>query len=265
MKRVQSAGGYRVEGLGKRLGNRLDGAGSASYGSRRVVRKVGVGMNGSLTKFFVMAPLVLGLAAAAPAKSRNFSTLQGQSQDSSQPPANSQTQGQTQNPPQDDSVTAAAKKAKEKKDKPTAKKVYSEDDIARLPGPGVSVIGQQPAAASEKEKIKSGGGKGDADPGEKEEVKDEAYWRKRARKILDQMDALDDQIQRARDDAKKTKPTQASSSDSSNGDQQNAEVQVDDRKSRLQDLEKQKAELQKQLDSLQEEGRRAGAPAFWFR
>jgi hypothetical protein len=216
-------------------------------------------MNSTLTRYFVMALVALGLSTTM------LGQAQGQSQDSSQPAANSQTQGRTQDTPQDDSVTAAAKKAKEKKDKPAAKKVYSEDDIARLPGPGVSVIGQQPAAASEKEKIKSGGGKADADTGEKEEVKDEAYWRKRARKILDQMDALDDQIQRARDDAKKTKPTQASSSDGSNGDQQNAETQVDDRKSRLQDLEKQKAELQKQLDSLQEEGRRAGAPAFWFR
>jgi hypothetical protein len=238
-----------------RPGNRLDAAVSASYGAGRVVRKVGAGMNRSAAKSLMMAVVVLGLATIAP----------GQAQDQSPPAANPQTQGQTQDPPQDDSVTAAAKKAKAKKDKPAAKKVYSEDDIARLPGPGVSVIGQQPAAPSEKEKAKSGGGKADADAGEKEEVKDEAYWRKRARKILDQMDALDDQIQQARDDAKKTKPTQASSSDGNNGDQQNAEVQVDDRKSRLQDLERQKADLQKQLDSLQEEGRRAGAPSSWFR
>jgi hypothetical protein len=248
-----------VEGLGKRLGNRLDAAEGASYGAGRVVRKVEVGMKRSLTKFFVMALVALGLSATVPGQAR------GQSQDQPQPAANSQNQNQAQDPPQDDSVTAAAKKAKAKKDKPAAKKVYSEDDIARLPGPGVSVIGQQPAAPSEKEKARSGGGKADADTGEKEEVKDEAYWRKRARKILDQMDALDDQIQQARDDAKKTKPTQAPSSDGSTGDQQNAEVQVDDRKSRLQDLERQKAELQKQLDSLQEEGRRAGAPSSWFR
>jgi len=209
-------------------------------------------MSSGLAKFFQVALVALGLATLA----------LGQPQDQSQAPANSQNQ--VQNPPQDDSVTAAAKKAK--KDKPAAKKVYSEDDIARLPGPGVSVIGQQPAPASDKEKAKSGSGKADTDPGEKEEVKDETYWRKKARKILDQMDALDDQIQQARDDAKKTKPSQAaSSSDSNSGNQQNAEIPVDDGKSRLQDLERQKADLQKQLDSLQEEGRRAGAPAAWFR
>jgi hypothetical protein len=211
-------------------------------------------MNRGAAKSLMMAVVLLGLATIAP----------GQAQDPSPPPANSQNQNQAPDPPQDDSVTAAAKNAKAKKDKPAAKKVYSEDDIARLPGPGVSVIGQAPAAPSEKEKARSSGGKADADTGEKEEVKDEAYWRKKARKILDQMDALDDQIQQARDDLKKTKPTQASSSDN-NGDQANAETQADDRKSRLQDLEKQKAELQKQLDGLQEEGRRAGAPAFWFR
>jgi hypothetical protein len=260
MKRVQAAGGYRVAGLGKRLGNRLDAAEGASYGAGRVVRKVGFGMKSSVAKSLAMAIVGLGLSITVPGQA------QGQSQDPSQPAANSQTQGQTQDSPQDDSVTTAAKKAKAKKDKPAVKKVYSEDDIARLPGPGVSVIGQQPTAASEKEKAKSSGGKADADTGEKEDVKDEAYWRKRARKILDQMDALDDQIQQARDDAKKTKPTQAaSSSDSNNGDQPNAETQVDDRKSRLQDLERQKADLQKQLDSLQEEGRRAGAPSSWFR
>ena len=253
-----------------RPGNRLDGAESASYGSRRVVLKVGVVMNSRITNTFVMAVVALALAAPTRGKSHKSSPpqgqTQGQAQDSSKPQGNSQTQGQTQDPPQDDSVTEAAKKAKAKKDKPAPKKVYSEEDLARLPGPGVSVIGQAPPAPpDEKEKARSGGGKADADTGEKEEVKDEAYWRKRARKILDQMDALDGQIQQARDDAKKTKPTQASSSDGSNGDQQNAEVQVDDRKSRLQDLERQRADLQKQLDSLQEEGRKAGAPASWFR
>lgn len=254
MKRKYGAKGYRVSGLGIRPGNRLDGAGGASYGSNRVVRKVGVVMNRNITKILVTAIVALGWIFFVPRGA--------QAQDQPQPPANSQAQ----TPTQDDSVTEAAKKAK--KDKPAPKKVYSEDDIARLPGTGVSVVGQAPPPPSDKEKTKSAsGGKGDADNGEKEEVKDEAYWRKRARKILDQMDALDDQIQQARDDAKKTKPTQAasSSSDSTGGNQTNAEVQVDDAKTRLQDLEKQKADLQKQLDSLQEEGRRAGAPASWFR
>jgi hypothetical protein len=52
---------------------------------------------------------------------------------------------------------------------------------------------------------------------------------------------------------------------SNSGNQQSAETPVDDGKSRLQDLERQKTDLQKQLDSLQGEGRRAGAPAAWFR
>jgi len=40
---------------------------------------------------------------------------------------------------------------------------------------------------------------------------------------------------------------------------------INDRNGQLKDLEKHKADLQKQLDELQDEGRKAGAPASWFR
>ena len=40
---------------------------------------------------------------------------------------------------------------------------------------------------------------------------------------------------------------------------------INDRNGQLKDLEKRKVDLQKQLDELQDEGRKAGAPASWFR
>jgi len=40
---------------------------------------------------------------------------------------------------------------------------------------------------------------------------------------------------------------------------------INDRNGQLKDLEKSKVDLQKQLDELQDEGRKAGAPASWFR
>src|SRR6266436_8053140 len=40
---------------------------------------------------------------------------------------------------------------------------------------------------------------------------------------------------------------------------------IQDRNAQLQELEKHKADLQKQLDELQDEGRRVGAPSSWFR
>jgi hypothetical protein len=156
---------------------------------------------------------------------------------------------------------AAAKKAKPKK----PAKVYSEDDLQRLKGPGVSVIGQKPAPPEET-KGKGGDGKAEAGKGDKAdepEVKDEFYWRKRARKILDQIETVNQAIEQAQEAAKKPQPTKK---DSENNDSNAASAApANDPKSVLQDLEKQKADLEKQLDALQEEGRRAGAPAAWFR
>ena len=40
---------------------------------------------------------------------------------------------------------------------------------------------------------------------------------------------------------------------------------IQDRNAQLQELEKHKADLQKQLDELQDEGRKVGAPSSWFR
>jgi len=159
-------------------------------------------------------------------------------------------------------VVAASKKAKPKK--PT--KVYSEDDLQRLQGPGVSVVGQKPAPPEET-KGKGGDGKAAANKGEnadEPEAKDEFYWRKRARKILDQIETVNQAIEQAQEAARKPRPTQK---DSDNKDDPNAAsaAPANDPKSVLQDLEKQKGDLEKQLDALQEEGRRAGAPAAWFR
>jgi len=42
-------------------------------------------------------------------------------------------------------------------------------------------------------------------------------------------------------------------------------IYVDDRQSQLTRLEKQRADLDKQMDQLQEEGRKAGAQPSWFR
>ncbi len=40
---------------------------------------------------------------------------------------------------------------------------------------------------------------------------------------------------------------------------------IQDRNAQLQELEKHKADPQKQLDELQDEGRKVGAPSSWFR
>jgi hypothetical protein len=182
---------------------------------------------------------------------------QGSGQGASQ--GSGQGQAQAQDAPKDDSVAAASKKGKAKK----PAKVYSEDDLRRLPGVGVSVIGQKPAPPEEA-KGKGRDGKAAANKGEnadEPEVKDEFYWRKRARKILDQLEAIDGQIEQAQQAARKPQPTKKDSDDPNAA----SAAPANDPKSVLQDLEKQKADLEKQLDALQEEGRRAGAPAAWFR
>ena len=228
-------------------------------GMKRGLRRSLWAMRGAVPAFVFL--LVLTTAAALAKSAGQGSQQSSGSQETSQGAGQSQAQGQGQDTPKNDSVVAASKKAKAKK----PAKVYSEDDLDRLKGPGVSVIGQKPAPPDDA-KGKDSDGKTTASKGDKTdepEVKDEFYWRKRARKILDQLEAIDGQIEQAQEAARKPQPTKK---DPEKDDPNAASAApANDAKAVLQDLEKQKADLERQLDALQEEGRRAGAPAAWFR
>jgi len=194
--------------------------------------------------------LWVGLAIVGPA---SFALAQAQAQPpQSSPSSQSQTQSQPQQ--KDDSAADAAKKPA--KDKPKPKKVFTEDDLSGLRGNGVSVVGDANAPARSNAPASQSSG-GDAT----KSLKDEEYWRGRASQIKEQMVATDEAIKNLQEEIKKNGAT---GFDAQSGLKQNV-IYVDDRNARLKQLEQRRQDLDKQMDLLQEEGRKAGADSAWFR
>ena len=184
----------------------------------------------------------------------------------------SQPQQSSQNP---DSVADAARRSKVEKDAPKARTVFTDDDVSSLKGP-VSVVGEDRTSTPPSDTTKP-----DAKPlpseGPKAAQNDEKYWRDRYRALRQKMDALDKQIADKQEEIQKYGKG-AASADSlkvnsctplaqrpGNGGLPGCYVPEVDRQSQLKDLERKKADVQNQMDQLQEEGRKAGADPGWFR
>jgi hypothetical protein len=197
-------------------------------------------------------PVVMWPAAVA------FGQLQSGPPPASQSSQQSSSQTQSQPPQKEESAADAAKKAEKEKAKP--KKVYTEEDLAGMRGNGVSVVGEdKPAGPGGAETSK-------ANAKTKAAVapmsgQDEEYWRGKARPLLDRIAATQQRIEAKKDEIKKLGN---GGFDITTGMKDNI-AYIHDRNAQLQELEKHKADLQKQLDRLQDEGRKAGAPASWFR
>jgi hypothetical protein len=177
----------------------------------------------------------------------------GQSQSSQQ----SSSQAQSQPQQKEESAADAAKKAQ--KDKSKRKKVYTEEDLSSMRGNGVSVVGgETPAGGASGTKQTEGKTKTDVVP---MSGQDEGYWRGRARSLLDGIAATDQEIAKTKEEIKKYG---SDGFDATSGLKDNI-IYIDNRSSKVQQLEKRKADLEKKLDQLQEEGRKAGAEAAWFR
>ena len=205
----------------------------------------------------VACPSTLVLAQTSPSSQQSSPpSQQPSSQPSppqSQPSSQAQSTNPTQPPPKEDSLAEAARKAKEKKSATAKGKVYTEDDISSLKGPGVSVVGEAPKKGARR----SPSTDPDGDGGQN----NEEYWRGRAREILDQITAVDEEIAQKKEEIKKYG---SGGFDVTTGMKQNI-AYINDRNGQVKLLEKHKADLQKQLDDLQEEGRKAGAAPSWFR
>jgi peptidoglycan hydrolase CwlO-like protein len=192
-------------------------------------------------KIFWASLAVLWPAAAALGQSQ---------QDSSQ----ASPQAQEQKKPDAD----AAKKPEKEKTKP--KKVYTEEDLSGMRGNGVSVVGD------EKPQDSGAAGTKKTDGKPKTGVtpmsgQDEEYWRGKARAILDEITATEQEIAKTKDEIKKYG---GDGFDATTGLKDNI-IYIDNRNSKVQQLEKHKADLEKKLDQLSEEGRKAGAAPSWFR
>jgi hypothetical protein len=176
----------------------------------------------------------------------------------SQSSQQSSSQAQSQPQQKDESAADAAKKAQ--KEKPKPKKVYTEEDLSSMHGSGVSVVGYETPAG--------GGAAGTKKADEKTKPgvvpmsgQDEAYWRGKARPLLDEIAVREQRIAKLKDDIKKYG---AGGFDVTTGMKDNI-AYIEDRNGQVQELEKRKRDLEKKLDELQEEGRKAGADASWFR
>jgi len=151
-----------------------------------------------------------------------------------------------------DSVAEAARKAKQKKAAATKGKVFTEDDLAGLRG-GVSVVGTEnkkqaqagPTKAEDAEEVPNG----------------EGYWRGKAQPILEEMAEIDGLTTQLGEDIKKYG---TAGIDVASG-RKDGVAYVRDRNAQIEKLQKKKAELQKKLGNLEEEGRKAGAKPAWFR
>jgi hypothetical protein len=181
-----------------------------------------------------------------------------QSQSSSQSsPSQASPQPQAQPQQKDDASADATKKTD--KDKPKPKRVFTEEDLSSLHG-GVSVVGD--SSPGPRGSAATGNGTGKAASNiTPMSGRDEQYWRGQAKTILDEMSAIDQEIAKTKEDIKKYG---ADGFDANSGYKAGV-VYIDNRASKVEQLEKRKAELEKKLDQLQEDGRKAGADPAWFR
>jgi hypothetical protein len=136
--------------------------------------------------------------------------------------------------------------------------VYTEEDLSGMRGNGVSVVGDESPAGAAGTKKAEERPKAGVTP---MSGQDERYWRGKARAFLDQIAATDQEIAKTKEEIKKYG---ADGFDATSGLKNNI-IYIDNRSSKVQQLEKRKADLEKKLDQLQEEGRKAGAEPSWFR
>lgn len=201
---------------------------------------------------FEIRALLLFLAIAI-----SWSLAFCQSQPSSQP-SQSQPSPPAQPQQKDDAKGGSAKKT----EKPKAKKVYTDEDLSNMHG-GVSVVGDATSPAPNSNGTGSAGDQGASGKAGAGVLpmsgQDEKYWRGKAKEILDEVTAIDQEIAKTKAEIKKY------GAEGFDAAGRLGVIYVDNRASKVQQLEKRKSELEKKLDQLQEDGRRAGAAPEWFR
>jgi len=195
------------------------------------------------------------------AQSDSAPAAQSQTPAQNQPDTASQSGAALQTVPGDEqeSLADAARKATAQKDKPKSKHVFTDSDISSVGGT-ISVVGDgSSGGGSADNRNSSAGPHGNGAPSSG--GRDEAYWRGRAQDIKNQMAAIDQQIAKVKEDIAKSGAVQM---DPSSGAMQSVII-IHDRNAEVKDLEDRKQGLEKQLDELADEGRKAGADSGWFR
>lgn len=226
--------------------------------------------------FAIAAVMALTLTPIAGAQGSSNAQAQTPQSQNAAAPADA-TKSATANEPKMTDVSAApaeslgdaARKARAQKAKApgdatsstTQAKVYTDDSVRTLSGHGVSFVGSSSSSGDTTATAGSAAAPSASGAAPRQGQSEEAYWRGRANDIRKQMGQIDDKIARVQDDIAKNG---AVSIDPQSGAQQGV-IMVEDRNMEIKRLNDQKAELQKQLDELAEEGRKAGADSGWFR
>lgn len=198
-----------------------------------------------------------GPFAAVFAQSSSSTDQSSSSSQQSSAPAQTPAQSQpaTLDPPpaKQDSLAEAARKAKATKPAPAKGKVYTEDDLKGMKGPGVSVVGDPARKGQRRAQPADADDDGGQNP--------EAYWRGRAQQFLEAIAQVDEQIAQKKEEIKKFG---SGGFDVTTGMKDNI-AYINDRNAQLKQLEARKADLEKHFEDLQDEGRKAGVPSSWFR
>jgi chromosome segregation ATPase len=162
-------------------------------------------------------------------------------------PTQGQQQSQTQVlvPQAGESLAEAARRIRAEKPRHEAGRVYTSEDLSRLLPSGVSVVGQEPAAAAD--------APGTANStAVKSDRNAEGLWRERISKLKAQMSEVDDKIERVNRNI-------------ANANGNGYAITIADLDLSLPGLLREEEQLQKQIDQLEEEGRKAGTDPGWFR
>ena len=188
------------------------------------------------------APSSFAQAGSSTSPSQDQSAASGQTASQTPPAADSSSQPQS---------LADAARANKQNTKPKAKKVYTEENLGDIHGT-ISVVGDKSSRSADADS---------APPGAAPQDKSESYWRSRAQAIKREIAEADKQIADVKAEIAKGG---AASFDPSSGLAQGVII-IHDRNAQLKELEDRKAGLQRQLDDLADEARKAGADPGWAR
>ena len=164
-------------------------------------------------------------------------------------------------PQQEESVAAAARKAREqKKLAPKAKRVFTNDTLPEGPG-AASTVGGQQAAAGEGGEAGTGGEK---PAGEKKEDKAEEQWRARFAEARSKIAAAEKELEILKVELNRGQvqyyddPNQALR-------EQLERKDINDKRKAIEDKQKEVEKLRQALSNLEDELRRSGGSSSWAR
>ncbi|MBI4462800.1 MAG: hypothetical protein HY653_07845, partial [Acidobacteria bacterium] len=132
--------------------------------------------------------------------------------------------------------------------------VWTNEDLERLEGGAISVLGSARAAADEGEAVEGEAGEESASQPSKEETRE--YWQERLAPLRAELAQIEQQLNQLRSNQGRA----ASNTLDLNTDAAGVDVQ-----DTLRRLEQRRTQIQQQIEDVQAEARRKGVPAGWVR